>query len=255
MQSFRIRPDGFKEIRKKMLIIMIPTFLVIITIITVTNIMNTGNVRNNAGTVTYHFAWTNELLLPLAIVVLSMAVPFFAVYRIFSRLKMMYESYELQISNNLIAREQLNTPTISIYLTDVQEIVKRKNGSFLVRGTKAIDLIMIPKQIENRDQLETALEQIKPITTKSKNAVRQYIQALLGLAAVGLMICVNTVNNKGIVTLAGTAFTAIMIWNLIQTQKSKNVDYRSKRLKWISLIAVIAVIYIVILKLTSPEMP
>lgn len=167
----------------------------------------------------------------------------------------MFESFELQISDNLIARERLNTPTISIYLKDVQEVVKCKNGSFLVRGANANDLIIIPKQIDDYDQLETALAQIKPITAKSKKAVMQKIQALLVLVGVGLMICVNTANNKIIVAIAATGFTAIMIWNLVQTQKSKNIDYRTKRNRWVALLAVAAVIYLAVQKLTGPEMP
>lgn len=235
-----------------MLFIMIPTWLVIITIMIV---VNAGDLINNDGTTANRFVWTNELLLLLAIVVMAMGAGAFTLYRILSKLKTMFESFELQISDNLIARERLNTPTISIYLKDVQEVVKCKNGSFLVRGANANDLIIIPKQIDDYDQLETALAQIKPITAKSKKAVMQKIQALLVLVAVGLMICVNTVNNKIIVAIAATGFTAIMIWNLVQTQKSKNIDYRTKRSRWIALLAVAAIIYLAVQKLTSPEIP
>jgi hypothetical protein len=175
----------------------------------------------------------------------------FSFYSSLRRLKAMFESYELQISDNLIAREQLNTPAISIYLSEVQEIIKRKNKSFLVRGKTTRDLIWIPAQIENYEQLEAALEQIKPVTNKGKTTSWIKIQALLSLVSIGLMICVYSVENKIIVGVAGTLFAGIYIYSFIQTQKSKNVDYRTKRFRWIILLVVASVLGTAVMKLIN----
>lgn len=251
MQSFRIRPGGYKEIRKKLLFIMVPIFLVVMSIVCVTSVIN---ISGTSKTI-YHPVSTYDLILALTAFVIPFGVAGFVIYRVLVRIKKMYESYELQISDNLIAREVFNTPTVSIYLKDVQEIVKRKNGTFIVRGSKNYDVFFIPKQIENYDQVETALEQIMPVTTKSKKNNLQIVQLILNFILIGLLICVNTVNNKIIVATAGILFLGIMIWNFIQTQKSKNVDYRTKRFRWFSLILAIAIIYIAIQKLFSPETP
>jgi hypothetical protein len=245
MQSFRIRPDGYKEIRKKMLLIMVPMFVVIMSIILATNFFNTSATRNTV----HHSIDTTDLIVTIASFLIPFGFVFFLMYRFFARLRKIYESYELQISDNLIAREQLNTPTVSIYTKDVQEIVKRKKGGFTVRGIGAHDVIFIPKQIENYDELETALDQIKPISNKSQKTNLQQIQAILSLIGIGLMYCVILVENKIIVAIAAVLFVAITVWNFIQTQKSKNVQYRAKRFKWISLIFSIAIIYIAIQKL------
>jgi len=175
----------------------------------------------------------------------------FGVYRSLVRVKKIYDSYELSISDNLIAREQVNTPTISIYLSEVQEIIRHRNGSYVVKGTKANDLIIIPNQIENRDELEVVLDQIKPIATKGKVTTQLRLLALLNMAAWLLMLCVLYVDNKIVVAIAGTLCLALSIYNFIRIQKSKNVDYRTKRTKWLSLLYLLIVIYYMITKLTG----
>jgi len=193
-------------------------------------------------------------MISIASFLVPFAVVSFLMFRFFTRLRKMYESYELQISDNLIAREQLNTPTVSIFKKYVQEIVKRRKWGFTVRGAGAHDVIFIPKQIENYDELEAALDQIKPVSNKSQKSNLQLIQGILSLVGIGLMYCVILVNNKIIVGVAAVLFVAITVWNFIQTQKSKNVQYRAKRFKWLSLIFAIALIYIAVQKIMGYQL-
>ena len=224
---------------------MIPAILVFISIAIIYSIADSNKPRRPIR----HSVDTTDQIFAIASFLLPLVIVSFLMSRFFSKLKKIYESYELQISDNLIAREQLNTPTVSIYKKDVQEIVKRKKGGFTVRGASAHDVIFIPKQIENPDELEMALEQIKPISNKSQKSNLQMIQAILSLASIGLMYCVALVDNKIIVGMAAALFLGITIWNFIQTQKSKNVQYRAKRFKWISLIFAIGLIYIAVQKI------
>jgi hypothetical protein len=251
MQSFRLQQDGLKKLKRRLLIIMLPLLLIYAIVLPVA-IAGTGFFTDIANS---QFVWSTEMIIPLVIIVFFYGLTIFSMTRFYSRTKRMYESYELQISDNLIGREQANTPAISIYFKDVEEIVKRKNGTFMVRGATATDLIFIPKYIENYEQLETALGQIKPIAAKSKKTPPYLIQFILSLAMVGLMVCINTVNNKVIVAIAGLSLTALVIYNFIQTRKSKNVDYRTKRFRWMSFIVLLLFLYIVFQKLTAPEMP
>ena len=65
--------------------------------------------------------------------VLPIVIPFAmiavgsGIYRGLNRQKAIFESYSLTFTNNLITREQQNTPTVSIYFNDVNEIFKHKN--------------------------------------------------------------------------------------------------------------------------------
>lgn len=233
-----------------MLLIMIPMILVFITIAIVTSIPHTSKTRIRI----HHSVDTTDQIIAIAPFFVSFGFVIFLMSRFFARLRKTYESYELQISDNLIGREQLNTPTVSIYKKDVQEIVKRSKGGFTVRGAGVHDVIFIPKQIENYDELEAALEQIKPISNKSQKSNLQMIQAILSLVSIGLMYCVALIDNKIIVAIAAVLFLGIVVWNFIQTQKSKNVQYRAKRFKWLSLILSLAVIYFAIQKILDHQL-
>lgn len=252
MLTFKIRPDGFKEIRKKILLFSIPGAIIGLGIGGITAYTGTMNRSNyvTPGYVADHSMDPINLIAYLPIVVF-LAILGFGITRTLKKVKKTFESYELTISENLIAREQLNTPTISIYINEVQEIIKRRKGGFYIKGEKDRDLIIVPKYIENPEQLEIALEKIRPFVSKGKGANQLKWQSILSLASLGLLITVNVSFNKIVVAIAGTLFLGLTIYNFIQAQKSKNIDYRTKRTRWISLVLSFFVIYIMYIKLTG----
>ena len=238
MQVFKIRQDGFQEIRKKMLLRSIPILLIAVTVGITISTINSKQKEND------------ENVLPTVIPIILLALGF-GLYRGVNRQKALFESYTLTITNNLITREQLNTPTISIYFNEIKEITQHKNGGFIIKGKEAADLIGIPVQIDNYLQLETALQQIQPIVVKDKVSFMEKYQSLTGLLTVGLMLCVYTVNNKIIVALTGSALVTLMVWSFIKIRSSKNVDSKTKRSVWWILLVLASVIGVMILKLTG----
>ena len=84
-----------------------------------------------------------------------------------------------------------------------------------------------------------------------KGTAQLKLQAYLGFASLALLICVNVSFNKIVVAIAGTVFLAVTVYNFIQAQKSKNIDYRTKRTRWISLVLSFFVIYVMYIKLTG----
>lgn len=255
MLTFKIRPDGYKEVRKKMLLFIIPAVIVGlgIGVLSIYTSNTNGNIEINPDYTTEHSITIIDYIAYLPFVVF-LAILGFGLSRMLKRAKKAMESYELTISENLIAREQLNTPTISIYLSEVQEIIKRKKGGYYIKGEKANDLILVPKQIENPEQLEIALEKIRPLASKGKGTNQLKFQALLSLISLGLLITVNVSFNKIVVLIAGILFLAITVYNFIQAQKSKNIDYRTKRTRWISLVLSFFVVIIMYWKLTASSL-
>jgi len=234
MQTFKIRQGGFKEIRRAMLIRTIPILVIVLTF----GITIASKSLNYTEILPYY--------IPFIVVLLV-----FGIYRGVNRQKSLFDSYTLTVTNNLISREQANTQTISIYFNDIKEISKHKNGSFTIKGKDRSDIIAIPSQIDNYYQLETTLHDIRPIVAKDNVSFLQKYQSLTAIIVVGLMLCVYTVNNKIIVALAGTTFTAIMIWSFAKIRSSKNIDRRTKKIAWWSLIVIASVIAVMIFKLTG----
>jgi len=242
MQQYKIRQDGFKEIKKQMLIRTIPIMLIAVAIgITISSI----NSKDKTTAVN---------VLPIVIPVMAIAVGF-GLYRGVKRQKVLFESYQLTLTNNTITREQFNTPTISIYFNDVKEIVKNKNGSFIIKGKDRIDLIAIPTQIENYSELEKTLTQIKPVETKSSKPFFQKYSLVITLLTLALMLCVYTITNKIIVALSGTILVAILSSSFYEVRRSKNIDAKTKSSMWWVLIVLASIICVMIMKLIGIQKP
>lgn len=91
MQIFKIRQDGFKEIKKQMLIRTLPIMLIAVTIgIVISSI----NPKDKA----------DVNVLPIIIPLIEVAVGF-GLYRGLNRQKTLFDSYTLTVTNNLITRE------------------------------------------------------------------------------------------------------------------------------------------------------
>jgi len=240
MQQFKVRQDGFKEIKKQLLLRAVPIILVAAT---AGIVISTINSKNNE---------TGINVLPFIIPLIAVSIGF-GLYRGVNRQKDLFNSFTLKVSNNLITREQMNTPTISIYVEDIKEIRKNKNGSFTVKSKNPSDIINIPTQIENYSELEESLARITPITTKSTEPILQKYRSLLSLLTIGLMLCVYTVTNKILVAVSGTLLIGLMIWSFFEVRRSKNIDAKTKRVSWWVLLVLLSVIGVMIMKLIGQQ--
>ena len=237
MQTFKIRQGGFKDVKKQMLIRTIPIMLVAATAGLLIGSINSKGKADDVDVL--------PIVIPLIVIALG-----FGLYRGINRQRSLFDSYTLTITNNLVTREQLNTPTISIYFNEIIEIIKYKNGSLLIKGKDSTDLISIPAQIDNYSQLELTLQKILPITNDRASILRKY-QGVTALVAIGLMFCVYTVNNKIIVGLSASILVPLMLWGFVKVRNSKNVDNKTKKIFWWVLLVLVSIIAVTILKLTG----
>jgi hypothetical protein len=235
MQQFKITPDGFKKIRKRLLLRVIPLMLVAVTVGIFIASQNQS---------------ADALSLIIAIPFIAAAV-IFGLYRGINRQKDLYESYILTLTDNLVRREQLNTPTISIYYNDIQEITKSNNGNFVIKGPDAKNPINVSAQIDNYVLLENELNQIKPITIKSSDSPLQKYQFLFVLLTLALMTSVYLVSNKIVASVSGVSLIGILSWSLVSIRTNKNIDVKTKRAGWVVLIVIASIIAIMYNKLTT----
>jgi hypothetical protein len=240
MQQFRVRQDGFKEIRKQLLIRAVPIMLVSATAGVVISSLNSKNKQSDIN------------VLPFIIPFVAVAVGF-GLYRGVKRQKSLFDSFTLTLSDNLITRQQLNTPTISIYFNDIKEIRKNSNGTLTVRGKNPTGIIHIPTQIENYSELESLLNNIIPITVRRKEPILQEYPTLLSFLVLGLMFCVYTITNRIVVAISGTLLTALMVWGFYDTRRSKNIDSKTRRFSWWILLVLLSVIGVMVVKLTGHQ--
>ena len=88
MQQFKIRQNGFKEIRKNILLKSIPIFVILIIFIVVTGTINSRNKAEDINTLPF-------------IIPIILGAAGFGIYRGIKKQAALFASYTLSISNNL----------------------------------------------------------------------------------------------------------------------------------------------------------
>ncbi|AWH85149.1 hypothetical protein HYN59_08445 [Flavobacterium album] len=238
MEQFKIRKDGFKEIRKALIVRGLS-----VVIVAVFGAVAMSYFDNN-----YRDQDVN--VLPFVIPLLLVAV-WFALNKAIKKQKEIFESYILTINDNSIVREAYNTPTITIANGEVREITRDSKGNYIIKGNSSLSPIAIPSQIENSEKFEALLSEIKPMSIKTREPFFQKFRILFLILTFGLMAGVYVPENKIIVGVSGIILLALMGYSSFTIQKNKNIDYTTKRKMWWVLIVVFSIIGMMYMKLTA----
>lgn len=234
-EIFLIRENGFNETKKELIIKTIPILLI--------------SMLFGIGIVYFNTKEKEDLYMALPFILpIYLFALGFGVSRGLKRQKLLFQSYKLTISENNIVREQINTPTINIPFVDIQSISKNKKGSYTVKGKTTSETILIPAQIENHENLELSLNQIKPIEQLTQPPFDEKYKIPILLL---MLICMATVYisfNKILVGISSVIVCALLIWSSIKILKNKNIDYKTKRTAYYSLIVLASVIAVTIIK-------
>ncbi|MFY0602069.1 MAG: hypothetical protein JXR03_20510 [Cyclobacteriaceae bacterium] len=236
--QFKIKENGFNEIRKKMILRVIPIALIAGLGGLAISHFNTGGQSSGIS----------SLLIGLPVILGAMA---FGLVKGIKRQKNIFNSYTLIINETEIIRQQNLTPDIIIPIREIKEIIKNKEGAFAIKRENSSDAIGIPIQIEKIEELEIRLSSLKEITESDKKSLIQKFPWALPLATVGLMMIVYISTNKLHVGLSGATLTIGLTYSLIIGQKSKHVDRKTKRGMWLTLLILCSVIAITYSKLIA----
>lgn len=238
MPQFNIRENGFNEIKKKL---WLRTFIIMTAAVTtgiVISLVNSGQQKNEVN-------------------VLPVVIPFMAAfigYRMWAatkKLKQVFDSYRLTVEDGLITREQPGLAALSISVIGIREIIKNKDGGFVIKGLNATDIIYVPAQIEQAAILESLLNSLHPVTIKTTTPFLQKYIYLFIFAILALMLGVYTSMNKIIVAVSGTSLIAVLGYFIYEIQRGKNYDKKVKRSAWWMLLVLLSAIGVMLVKLTG----
>lgn len=240
MEQFKIRQDGFKEIRKALLVQVISLSLIAII----------------GGMAMSHFSGNEDQrdvnVFPVLIPIVLGAMAF-GLYRGVQRQKTLFDSYVLTIDDSGITREQYNTSTITISNSDIKKIVKNSNGSYTIKGNSSANIIVIPSQINDYEKFEKLLFDLGPISVKTKESLLQKFRIPISLLALGLMGIVYIAKDKIIVGITGTILLVFFIYSTFAIQRSKNIDNKTKKASWWVLLMIGSIIITMYAKLTEQQ--
>lgn len=238
MQHFHTQKERFKEFRKVFLLRAVLLLLVGIPV---------GLVLANQGTMGREINLTAVLLtLPIAFGAGALGI-FIGV----KRQKRIFETFRLTLDTDAITREAYNTPTIRLPKSEIREIIKQRNSSFIIRGKSRLEQIGIPAQVAEYEKLEALLQEIMPINVKSQLPFFHTAlgQILMTGITFGLIAALYLSENSLIVTVSGTSLFGLLAFSLYVIQNDKNTDQRTKNSSWFVLLPMLFIIGILYTKL------
>jgi len=229
MQQFTVRPGSFKEVQGKIIKIVAFLFGGILFFVVGLPVLISDD-PSNVGTLPY-------------MIVLFGGASVFGLWRSMKRQKALFESFKLIIDDEKITRERLNTPVIVIYKKDVKQIIKASAGTFCIEGDSKLNAIVIPSQIENYDQLQQTLNEIKPLTvyTKKNFIEKMFIPIVLSIAA--LFVGHFYVSNKVVSVISGIVLVLVLGASFYVSVTNKNIDKRTKMVSYFSLLVLALVVF------------
>ena len=230
MEQYKYEQEGIKNIINTALLKSMPLFIIIFIAVFLTS--QTIDINN-----------LKVIVLSSALFILMLIISYILSRK---RLTNTYKTFLFSISDVAVIREQKDTPIIIIKKEDVSIIIKNANGSIIIKGKNPLDIILILPQIDNYNKLVTELNQILPVSEKTKLSVINKFKIPIILIFPALLLVVYTVKDKIIVTGSGIVLFIFMIWSFIFIQKSKNTDIRTKRSAYWLVLIMLSVICAII---------
>lgn len=237
MEEFKVRRNGFEEIKKDALKRGIPITVVAALAGICIPLINSDDGGDRFFSV-----------LPFILPILAGAL-ILGFYLGLKRQRKMYDSYILRIDNSGVARVQSNTPLIQLKKDEIRAIQRMPKGAFVIKGTSEHDSILIPAQMEDRDRMEIALESLAPISAPEPTSIWARLNMVFVLLVLVSMVIACTATDKIVVAIAGLFLTVTLIWSLIVMQKNKNIDRNTKIAGFWVLLVLISITSVVILKI------
>lgn len=149
MKQYKIKKDSLEELRKEMMIDSIPILLIVLLF----GVLGTNHCYSEEGLKIYSYI--------IPIITLGGLLH---IYRGTIRNGELLDSYRLTLENGTIIREQKNTPTITITKDEIKEIGKEEDGSLVIKGNLSVNIIDVPRQLEEYKSFKQKLSEIGEIS-------------------------------------------------------------------------------------------
>jgi cytochrome bd-type quinol oxidase subunit 2 len=227
--QFRTQAEGFITIRNRIITVMSVVVIIVMTIFCGPGLFSDDPITRESMLI----------VIPILLVIFLVTTSFSIKTQ-----KNQFLSFVLTIEKDVITRERLPFPTMTIDAKDILKIERGKDGSLLITSSNGNQKIAVPSQVENYDQMIALLSQFKPITEIKKNYP---VYTLLSTVATLGLLAVDFLIKDRIINLISYSLTIILMTvSLVIIQRSSLVDPKIKRMSWVMLVPLLSFISILV---------
>lgn len=217
METYKLDPERYGEVRKKVFNILPAILVFVAAVITVFFFINGG--------------WGQEIAYIVTLIVL-LVVAFGGYYLMFygsdEKFKRNLDSYILMIDENTIACEQYSLKPITLQFNEIKKIIKNPDGSFIIRSGDKFGAIIIPNIVMDYEKLEEQLNHIQPVIVKGDVNIKKWSAMVTGVTVAMFFIYSEESGNEDILIIPATAFMVFYLWILYAVLRSKNLALKTK---------------------------
>lgn len=160
-----------------------------------------------------------------------------------------YGQYTIRLNDQLIEKRVLaSQKTVLINVADINRITRMYNGNLYIYYDKSSPLF-IPRQIENRDELETTLKALGvPFFAGPYNFFARHVNLILLIAA-GFVIADFFTSNKWFISIDSTVLLSVIFTTFIIARRRSKKNSSAKPLLMPYLVSAGVVLFILLVKL------
>ncbi len=243
VQNYIIREDGFEEVKKR-----------------ITSKKNKATIIGAAVSIAILLVYQFYLKDDFDFQFIAVYIPILSVFlfvssrrttkKLIEKQKSIFAGYELFVTTDSISRVITGYPSITIMFADIRDIMKSKDGALLIRSKTTVhDIISVPAQLQNFEELEQKLVAIKPISGKNTLLKYQILRLIISVGLIATMFIVATAEDVWILLGAIVLLLVYIVWVITVILKSKNVDKQGKRTLYLSILLPLGVILFAVFKL------
>jgi hypothetical protein len=146
------------------------------------------------------------------------------------RLRMSFDSFELEVAADEVIRRQAQTRDLVLRRDEVKAINETPGGMILLGPTR-FDTIGIPVEIERYSEVAERVRSWAP-TSQPRRRRGGLVGAGAGIATI-LLLAVAFMAPKPVVGAGAAALLAVfLIWAFTEMRKNPNLDRKTRRAAW-----------------------
>jgi hypothetical protein len=174
-------------------------------------------------------------------VVIGAAVGFGA-WRGFNRQLDSLRTLEIVVTDEWIARRQQGFTPLQIDFSDIRRILHVRGKGLTVFGQGMQSFITMPEEIEDFESIRSRLEAVHPLEVRARPSLLARLAPLLLILILFAFGVVALSDDKLLVLGLGIPLVVILGSSILMTRRSPQIDERSRKLMWIGLFPLIALI-------------
>lgn len=228
MKTYKLSSEGFESVERKARNQTIIIFLILIAVMLFIVAPELSREPLSLASVPISF-------------ILIAAAAYAGIRKSSKGLQNRWSSYELSLIDDVVIRRQAQTPDIEIRRNQVVSLQETSSGDIIIKTDDRRKFIVVPASLNGREEVREHLAKWQKIELLTERPILKILPIVTALGTIGAFATTVASQNIRVVLPVGFLLIAVLLWSLIEIQRSPHVEARIKRSAWLVLLPLLGV--------------